>query len=193
MKILSYLKSKEFLLTLVKMLVLAIVLIFMLKYWLGCTTNHSAQIKVPDLSKMSLLKVKSTLDKLDLNYIVQDTSSYNPKFPPSTVIEQVPEAGDFVKESRKIYLTMNRGGYRDIKLPNLLGKTKRQVESELISLGFKIGTFSYVPDRGRNVVRGLSFKGKRILEGDLVPKNSKINLILGDGKGSSTYVKDTVK
>lgn len=192
MEILKYLKSKTFLLTLVKMLVLTVVLIFIMRYWLSCSTNHNQKIQVPNLTKMSVLKVKSTLDKLNLNYEVQDVGSYNPDFPPSSVIEQNPEAGDFVKENRKIYLTLNRKSYRDIELPNLLGKTKRHVESELISLGFRIGTFSYVPDRGRNVVRGLKFNGKRIKTGTMLPKNSKINLILGDGKGAFK-VNDTIK
>ncbi len=78
-------------------------------------------------------------------------------------------------------------------MPNLLGKTKRHVESELLSLGFKLGTFSYVTDRGKNVVRAVKFNGKRIEKGDMVPKNSKINLILGDGKGGSAFVLDSIK
>ncbi|MCF6350223.1 MAG: PASTA domain-containing protein [Flavobacteriaceae bacterium] len=183
MQIIDYLKSKYFLKVIVKMLIITLLLIFILRYWLNCTTNHSQKIEVPNLAKMSILKVKVVLDNLDLNYELQDAGSYNPDYPVSSVIEQTPEAGDFVKEGRKIYITLNKKAYRDIKLPKLLGKTKRHVESELISLGFKIGTFSYVPDRGRNVVRGLRFKGKRISEGDMIPKNSKINLIIGDGKG----------
>jgi beta-lactam-binding protein with PASTA domain len=181
MGIFNFLKSKTFFKTLLKMFLLTILIVFMLRYWLGCTTNHNQKIVVPDLSQMSLLKVKSTLDKLDLNYVIQDTMSFNPKFAPLTVIEQNPKTGDLVKENRKIYLSLNSNGFRKIKLPNLLGKTKRHVESELKSLGFKIGTFSYIPDRGKNVVRGLSYNGKKIFEGDMIPKNAKINLVLGKG------------
>jgi beta-lactam-binding protein with PASTA domain len=150
---------------------------------LSYTTNHNQKIEVPDLSKLSLLKMKSVLEESDLSYKILDTANYNPKYPPLTVIEQNPEAGDFVKEDRKIYITLNPSGYQEITIPNLFGKTKRQVTTHLRSLGFKIGTFSYIPDRGRNVVRGLSFKGKKLVAGDKVPKTSKINLILGDGKG----------
>lgn len=183
MSFIKYLTSKAFFKTIGKMIVLTIVLIFMLKYWLSCSTNHGQKIPVPDLSKMSLLKVKDTLSKLKLNYVVQDTTSYNPKYPPLSVIEQDPEFGEYVKENRKIYLTLNRNNYRDIVVPDLYGKTKRHAESELRSRGFRIGTFSYVPDRGRNVVRGLKYKGKKLKAGDKIPKNSKINLIVGDGKG----------
>lgn len=184
MSFIKYLTSKSFFTTILKMVVLTVILIFMLKYWLSCSTNHGQKIPVPDLTKMSLLKVKDTLSKLNLNYVVQDTTSYNPQYPPLSVVEQNPEFGDYVKENRKIYLTLNRNGYRDIVIPDLFGKTKRHAESELRSRGFRIGTFSYVPDRGRNVVRGLRYKGKKLQAGDRVPKNAKINLIVGDGKGS---------
>jgi len=167
-----------------------VILILVLKIWLGYYTNHNQKIAVPDLSKMSLLKMKVILEEANLSYKIQDTISFNPNYPPLTVIEQNPEFGDYVKENRKIYIKLNPSGYRKIAIPKLLGKTKRQVELELRSIGFKIGTFSYVPDKGKDVVRGLSFKGQRIKEGDLIPKTSKINLVLGDGRGSSVK-KDT--
>ncbi|MEE9349792.1 MAG: PASTA domain-containing protein [Flavobacteriaceae bacterium] len=174
--------TKPFLITLAKMLLALVLLFFILKIWLSFTTNHGQKIAVPNLKSMSLLKLKDVLAEKDLLYKIQDTASFNPKYPPLSVIEQNPEFGEFVKENRKIYITLNPSGYRKIKLPDLMGKTKRQVEMHLKSIGFEIGTFSFVPDRGRNVVRGLSFKGKRIHPGDMIPKKSKINLILGDGK-----------
>jgi beta-lactam-binding protein with PASTA domain len=192
MKILQYIKSKEFWLTIAKMLLITIVLVFLLKFWLGFSTNHNQKIKVPDLSTMTRLKMKQALDPLNLNYVVQDTASFNPKFPPLTVIDQNPEPGDFVKENRKIYVTLNPAGYRKLKIPSFLGKTKNEIVLQLKTLGYKIGAFSYVPDRGRNVVRGLRFNGNKLKKGDLVPKNSTINLVLGDGNGSVIIVKDTL-
>ena len=171
--------------TILKIVGILILLVIILKIWLGITTNHGQKIAVPDLSKMSLLKMKVALGDANLSYVIQDTMAFNPNYPPLTVIEQNPEFGEYVKENRKIYIKLNPSSYRKIKIPNFYGKTKRQIEMQLKSIGFNIGTFSYVPDRGRNVVRGLSFKGKRIKTGDLIPKNSTINLVLGDGKGTS--------
>jgi len=178
--------------TILKIIGILLLLIIGLKIWLNYTTNHGQKIAVPDLSKMSLLKMKKALDEANLKYVIQDTASFNPKYPPLTVIEQNPEFGEYVKEHRKIYIKLNPSGYRKIKMPNFYGKTKRQMEMQLKSIGFKIGTFSYVPDKGRNVVRGLSYKGKRIKAGDLIPKNAKINLILGNGNvGISSQPKET--
>jgi beta-lactam-binding protein with PASTA domain len=111
---------------------------------------------------MSLSKVETTLKELNLDFLVIDSASYNPKYPKRSVIEQTPESGSFVKEKRKIYLTLNPSKYRDITIPDLNGRSKRQAITQLQSIGFKIGEFSYVPDIGKDVVRGLKSDGKKI-------------------------------
>ena len=50
------------------------------------------------------------LNDKDLQMMVQDSANYNPNYPKFSVIEQQPEAGSLVKESRKIYLTINPSG-----------------------------------------------------------------------------------
>ena len=184
MKILKYLKSKYFIRTIILMGIIGIALVFGLKALLAYTTNHDQKIVVPDLKKMSLADTETTLSNLSLNFVIQDSASYNPDYPPKSVIDQDPEAGDFVKDGRKIYLTLNPSNYKKIAIPDLLNKTKRQVETHLKSIGFKIGKYQYIPDLGRDVVRKMKFKGKEIEMGDLVPKNSSIDLVLGDGSKS---------
>ena len=118
-------KIKPFLIAFAKMAAILLVLIFGLKFWMNSSTNHGQKIAVPDLSKMTLLKMKVTLDDANLSYKILDTIAFNPKYPPLTVIEQNPEFGEYVKENRKIYIKLNPSGYSKIKIPNLLGKTKR--------------------------------------------------------------------
>ncbi|MCF6347086.1 MAG: PASTA domain-containing protein [Flavobacteriaceae bacterium] len=185
MLLIQYLKSKIFIRTLITMLVSVVIGIFLLKMFLNFRTNHDQKIEVPDLAKMSLADTQKTLENLDLDFIVIDSTSYNPDYPPKSVIDQDPEANDFVKEGRKIYLTLNPSSYRKIAIPNVLNKTKRQVETHLKSIGFRIGEYYYIPDIGRNVVRKMKFKGKQVKPGDLIPKNSEIDLVLGDGRGGS--------
>ena len=51
-------------------------------------------------------------------------------------------------------------------------------------MGLHIGTdFTFVRDIGKDVVRGIRFKGKTINKGDKVALNSILDLVLGDGKG----------
>ncbi|TCI85253.1 PASTA domain-containing protein [Tenacibaculum sp. M341] len=182
MKIFQFLKSKTFLKQIIIAVIGFVLAIFLLRWWLGYTTNHNQKIQVPDLQKMSLEKVADQLNELNLDFIVIDSASYNPDYPKKSVIEQNPEAGDFVKEKRKIYLTLNPSKYRDVVIPDLNGKTKRQAITHLRSIGFLVGeNFTYVPDIGKDVVRGLKYKGKQVGLGDKLPKKSVINLILGDG------------
>jgi beta-lactam-binding protein with PASTA domain len=156
--------------------------------WLNITTNHNQKIEVPDMAKMSLTDVEKTLEELDLNFVVIDSASYNPNYPRKAVIDQDPEPGDFVKENRKIYLTLNPSGYKDVEIPNLFGKTRRQVTSQLRAIGFRVDNeVIYVSDIAKDVVRGLKFNKKNLKVGDKIPKNSLIKLKLGDGKGKGRY------
>lgn len=184
MNLFRFLLSKTFLKQFAIAVIGFFVLIFGLKIWLNYTTNHDQKIAVPDLHKLPIDQAAEKLKELDLDFIVIDSANYNPTYPKKSVIEQSPDAGDFVKEKRKIYLTLNPSKYRDITLPDLNGKTKRQAISNLRSIGINVSTnFTYVTDIGKDVVRGIQFKGKTLNAGDKIPLNSIVDLILGDGKG----------
>ena len=184
MSLFRFLKSKTFFVQIAIAIILLLLFVFGLKYWLGITTNHTQKIQVPDLQKLTLDLVDRKLKALNLDYKIIDSASYNKDYPKKSVIEQTPEAGDFVKEQRKIYLTLNPSKYRNITVPDLNGRTKRQASSQLRAMGLHIGTnFRYVGDIGKDVVRGIRFKGKTIRAGDKLPINSMVDLVLGDGKG----------
>lgn len=192
MSLIQFVKSKTFLKQLIFAVVGLVIFIFIVLKWLDVTTNHDQKIQVPNIEKMSLDEVETTLKELDLNFVVIDSASYNPNYPNKSVIEQSPEAGDFVKEGRKIYLTLNPSGYKDVEIPNLYGKTKRQATSQLLAIGFRISSKEiYVRDIAKDIVRGLRFGNKNIKEGDKIPKNSLITLKLGDGEGTGRYKPST--
>lgn len=181
----GFIKSKSFF----KQLGIAVLgialLVFLLQWWLGITTNHDQKIEVPNLAKLSLTNVEIKLNELNLGYVVIDSATYNPNYPKKAVLEQNPEAGDFVKEGRKIYLTLNPSKYRDVEIPDLNGRTRRQATTHLRSIGFKVGKdVTWVRDLGKDVVRGLKHNGNTILPKTKLPKQSTIDLILGDGNGN---------
>ena len=188
MSLIQFIKSKTFLKQVGFAIVGLVVFVFVVMKWLHISTNHDQKIEVPNLEKMSLSEVEKNLEELDLRLFVIDSASYNPEYPAKSVIDQDPEPGDFVKENRKIYLTLNPSGYRNIEVPNVFGKTKRQVTSQLSSIGFKISDKPmYVSDIAKDVVRGLKFNNKDLKAGDKIPKNSMITLKLGDGRGTGRY------
>lgn len=169
--------------TFLKQLLLAIgVLIalgFLILWWLRITTNHNEKIEVPDLSTMTLDIVEKKLDEMDLRYVILDSAHYNPDYPQFSVIDQIPKPGKFVKENRKLYLTLNPSGYRKIEVPDVLGKTRRQVEPTLLAMGFKIGKISYRPHISDNVLE-MRYNGEKLEPGTSIQKTSVIDLIVGD-------------
>lgn len=184
MTFLKFLSSKIFLRQLLLAVVALIVLSFLILWWLRVTTNHNQKIEVPDLARMALDDVEETLEALELRYEILDSANYNPEFPKYSVIEQLPRAGSFVKEDRKLYLTLNPSGYRKVIVPEVVGRTRRQAEPTLLAMGFTIGKVSYRPYIAKDEVLELRHKGTVIEPGETLQKTSVIDLILGDGSGS---------
>ena len=174
-----FLFTKAFLKQLLLAVLALVVLSFLVMWWLKGTTNHGQKIEVPSLSKLSLDLVEDKLNEMDLRYEILDSANYNPDFPKYSVIEQIPKAGKFVKEDRKIYLYLNPSGYRKIQVPNVIGRTRRQAEPTLLAMGFEIGKISYRPDIS-DQVKELRYKGERLEPGTEIQKTAVIDLIVGD-------------
>ncbi len=173
--------SKTFLIQLVLAAIALVVIAFLVLQWLDSTTNQDQHIEVPDLAKMSLDDVNQKVKEMDLRYEILDSANYNPDFPRYSVIDQVPEPGQSVKENRKIYLTLNPSGYRKVMVPDLIRRSKRQAEPTLRSIGFEIGEITYKPDFAKDVVLELRHEGVKIEPGDELMKTAKVDIVLGDG------------
>ena len=171
--------TKAFLKQLLLAFVAILVLGFLILWWLRITTNHNEKIEVPNLAKMSLDKVEKKLNEMDLRYEILDSANYNPDFPKYSVIDQIPKSGQFVKENRKLYLTLNPSGYMKIEVPDVLGRTRRQAEPTLLAMGFEIGKISYRPHISDNVLE-MRYNGERLDPGTPIQKTSVIDLIVGD-------------
>lgn len=183
MTFIKYLFTKAFLKQLAIAIGVIIVLLFVVLWWLRMSTNHDQKIEVPNLAKLSLDAVEEKLDELDLRFEILDSANFNPEYPKYSVIEQIPKAGKFVKEDRKIYLTLNPNGYKELIIPPVVGRTRRQAEPTLLAMGFKIGKITYKRYIAKDEVLGLRYKGKKLKKGDKLKKTSVIDLVLGDGDG----------
>ncbi|WP_432411519.1 PASTA domain-containing protein [Rasiella sp. SM2506] len=179
MSFFKYIFSKAFIKQLLLIIVGLIVLSFVVLWWLKSTTNHGQQIEVPDLAKLTLTDVENVLDENDLRYEILDSANYNPEYPRFSVIEQIPKAGKFVKEDRKIYLTLNPSGYRKVKIPNVVGKTRRQAEPTLLAMGFKIGKVTTKPHMSDQVLE-IRHGGSKIDPDTELEITSVLDLIVGD-------------
>ena len=145
-------------------------------------TNQTSRVVVPNLIGMNLDEIELVISKNKLRYEIIDSSFYNQDFDKNTVLEQIPVANKEVKKNRKIYLTTNPSSYGDVILPDLIQLTKRNAVSTLVALDLQIGNFIYEDNIGKDMVLEINYQGKKIDPGVLLPKNSSIDLILGNGK-----------
>jgi len=178
----KFLISRTFLIQLGLALVALLILVLLLLTWLKSTTNHGELVEVPDFSKMSVMDMREAIDEADLRYEVLDSANYNPNYPRFSIIEQNPKAGNSVKEGRKIYFTVNPSGYKKVTVPNVIQVTQRNAQSMLRAVGLDVQRVTYVDEIGKDMVYYVKYKGKRITEGQKLPKTSKVELVCGNGR-----------
>ena len=182
MNFIKYVFSKYFFKQLFKAIVLTLFFVLILYFYLNITTNHNKYINVPELKGVNLNKAKVILEENNLSYIILDSALYNPDYPKFSVLEQLPKSNSQVKKNRKIYLTLNPSNYGKVSIPNIIQITQRSANSSLLASGLEIGDVSYENNIGKDMVLEILFNGNKLNIGDMVPKKSKIDLILGNGK-----------
>lgn len=155
-------------------------------------TKHGSSRAVPDVKGMTLSEAQNLIEDKGLNVQVSD-SVYDKSLPLGAVVDQDPKADAKVKKNRTIFLVMNASNPEMTKVPNVVGVSIRQASAMLEGAGFETGTISYIPDIATNNVLAQKYKGIEITENKLVPKGSKIDLVLGKGVGlESTKVPNVV-
>ncbi len=183
MDFIHFIFSKTFLKHLLAAVILTVLLVLGLQYYLDSYTNHEEYHLVPELKGKKIEEAERLLQERDMKLRVIDTVDYNPDFPKYSIIEQNPREGDKVKLGRKIYVKINSGGFSKVPFPNIVGKTERQAKTILKTTGFKLGKIIKKPYFAEVVLYALH-KKDTLKPGMPIPKNTTINLIVGDGKTS---------
>ena len=182
MKILDHFKSNSLAKQIFLMLVIIFIVFFLVYNSLKIYTKHNRYIEVPYLAGKNLDEAISILDNNKLRYEVLDSSKFFVNIPNYSVISQIPKELELVKKNRKIYLNVNPKNFQKVSLPNVIQITKRNAESFLTALGFKVRDYSYVDNIGKDMVLDVLYLGEKILPGQKIPMNSEIDLILGNGE-----------
>ena len=147
-------------------------------------TRHGEEFIVPDLKGKLIHQSTEVLQTLNLRQVIND-SVYVEGENPGKIISQHPRGGSTVKANRQIYLTITSQNPTNVELPeDLTNKTLKNVMLILSQVGLYVGTTEVVPDQF-NLVLKATYNGKEISKGSVLPKFSKINLIIGSGYDSS--------
>lgn len=182
MTFLRFLVSRVFLRQIAFAICMVMVLLITTYYALDTATQNNDHLNVPDLETIPLSEIPVLMERFELRYQVLDSAKFNPTYPPYAIIEQTPKAGAQVKRGRKIYLTVNPSGYRKLKVPDVVQITKRNAETRLTAVGFEIGSITYRDNIGKDMVLEIQYNGAKIEPGLVLPKTSKIDLVLGNGR-----------
>lgn len=178
---------KDVLIHLAVIIVLGMAVFFIFfSMYLPKATNHGETITVPNLQGIAYGELDEHLTKRSLRYEVND-STFTSEYPPFTVMKQYPKAGAQVKENRKIFLSLNAKNPPLVKAPRLIDSSVKNAQLVLKSYGLELGEIEYKPDLAANAVLEQRYKGKPIEEGTSIPKGSKIDLVVGDGKGNTRF------
>src|SRR6056297_1079608 len=191
MNFFRFIISQEFLKHLVIAILGAIVIFSIVFIFLNIYTHHGDSFAVPDFKKMKLEEAREKADDYDLKIIVTD-SIYQAKWPKASVVKQNPKAGFHVKKGRKIFITMNATNPEKVKMPNVVGISHRHAKAILNNSGLKVGKLIHVPDIAVNNVLKQRIDNEEIKPGDLVPKGTEVDLVVGKGSNERAGIPDLV-
>lgn len=181
----EFLKSKTFKYNAVAAVGITIFLILFNMLALRIYTDHGDSVEIPNLRGKTGQEAKSTLERLDLRVEIRD-SVYSKETPPGTVLDQYPKAGMKVKENRIIYITMCAVSQEMIPMPQLTDISYRQATNLIESSGLIAGTVEYKPSEFPNLVLEQKVNGRNIQVGEMIPKGTVIDLVLGTNSNGKT-------
>ena len=178
----THLKSRSFYFNLIGILLFSGASLFILSLWLEHYTGHDISVEVPDMTGKSSALLPGIDLENNLSFVILD-SVYDVRNKKGIIIRQDPEPGTKVKKGRMVYLYATAILPPRIKMPKLLDMSLRQAVSVLESYGFRKGTVRFVPDQCANCVLHQKMNSQDVEPGELVFKNSSIDLIVGKGLG----------
>ena len=165
---------------LLAMVIVAIILVIVTFRWMKSYTLHGQYITVPDVTGMYEEEARQTLSLAGLNYEISDYK-FDKMMVEGGVIEQKPKSGAFVKQGRKIYLTLNSGKEPLRAVPDLADNSSlRAAESKLKAAGFKLTEPEYV-DGDLDWVYEIRYLGEEIKAGTEIPEGSTLTIVAGNG------------
>jgi beta-lactam-binding protein with PASTA domain len=165
---------------LLAMVIVAVILVIVTFRWMKSYTLHGQYITVPDVTGMYEEEARQALSIAGLNYEISDYK-FDKMMVEGGVIEQKPKSGAFVKQGRKIYLTLNSGKEPLKAVPDVADNSSlRAAESKLKAAGFKLTEPEYV-DGDLDWVYEIRYLGEEIKAGTEIPEGSTLTIVAGNG------------
>ena len=172
--------SKFLIGNLLAMLLVVIAVMFGVKFGLEAYTHHGQGIPVPKIEGMRYSEARMMIEELKLNIIVSD-SGYNKKLPADCILAQTPGLGTKVKSGHTIYVTVNSPSSPTFAIPDIVDNSSyREAEAKLMAMGFRLTPPQEVVGE-KDWVYGIVCRGRRVSNGDRVPIDYPLTLMIGKG------------
>lgn len=168
------------------MVVISIVMMFLISLFIKCYSRHGKEFEMPQFAYtdstpgMTVEQAMANND-LDLEFVVNDSSVYNPKVKPGVILTQDPKAGSMIKKGRTVYVSIAASKEADVIMPNLRDLSLRGAQSKIESMGLKVGSINYVDDEDKNKVKEQRIGGRIIEPGEKVAPGTVIDLDVANG------------
>ena len=172
--------SRFLLLNLLAMAVVVLLLCLGVGYGLDFYTHHGEGIEVPELKGMRYQKAYLLLEEKGLNIVVSD-SGYNKALPADCILAQMPGHGQKVKEGHVVYVTVNSPSSPTFAIPDIVDNSSlREAEVKLTAMGFHLAPAQRVTGE-KDWVYGILCRGRRVSNGDRIPIDYPLTLMVGSG------------
>ena len=147
---------------------------------LNVYTHHGEGIVVPELKGMTYDKAYQLLEENGLAIVVSD-SGYNKKMPANCILAQTPDHGQRVKQGHVIYVTVNSPSSPTFAIPDIVDNASvREAEARLMAMGFRL-TPAQMVEGEKDWVYGILCRGRRVSNGDRIPIDHPLTLMVGKG------------
>lgn len=181
MQFIRFLSTRMFAVNLAIYTLVVLLAVWILSAWMAAYTQHGEGRPVPYVMSHHLSEALRLAEAANLELVISD-SIYVEDLPGGTITEQNPDSSMWVKEGRKIYVTVSTYGVPKIVLPNLKYDDQRNVISQLEMLGFRVGEIKYIPSTCVDCLEFYEVTGKEISPGARLNNGTRIDLVLGGGK-----------
>ena len=184
----EFFKTRTFKVNAFAALGITIFLILFNMVFLRIYTSHGESVEIPDLKGKTTTEVGDILNRKNLRYEIRD-SVYSLETSPGTVLDQFPKPGMKVKEKRIISITICALSQELIPMPQLTDISYRQATNLLESTGLIAGNIEYKQSEFPDLVLEQKVKGRIVPQGEMIPKGSTVDLVLGSaGDGMTSQV-----
>lgn len=140
---------------------------------------HSrAEISIPDLTGMPLAKAEQALADRGLQGVVGKREP-SETVPTGHVMYMDPPPRSIVREGRNVYLTVSGGGEK-VTVPNLRGRSLRDVRITLEQMDLRVGMITYQPSE----LAIETVLSQTIAPGRSVTKQTAIDITLSSGEAA---------